>query len=134
VEAAATQSWWKYVGSGGRVLGIDRFGASGKAPALFDHYRADGRARRSCARRNARRAGASGPAPARRRAVDPERGAGIKVTPAFVPRSYPIQSREEEKIMAIKVGINGYGRIGRNVLRALYEGGRTQRHPDRRHQ
>ena len=23
--------------------------------------------------------------------------------------------------MAIKVGINGYGRIGRNVLRALYE-------------
>ncbi len=38
VEAAATQSWWKYVGSGGRVLGIDRFGASGKAAALFDHY------------------------------------------------------------------------------------------------
>jgi glyceraldehyde 3-phosphate dehydrogenase len=26
--------------------------------------------------------------------------------------------------MAIKVGINGYGRIGRNVLRALYEGNR----------
>ena len=27
--------------------------------------------------------------------------------------------------MAIKVGINGYGRIGRNILRALYEGKRT---------
>jgi glyceraldehyde 3-phosphate dehydrogenase len=27
--------------------------------------------------------------------------------------------------MAIKVGINGYGRIGRNILRALYEAGRT---------
>ncbi len=27
--------------------------------------------------------------------------------------------------MAIKVGINGYGRIGRNILRALYESGRT---------
>ena len=27
--------------------------------------------------------------------------------------------------MAIKVGINGYGRIGRNVLRALYESQRT---------
>src|ERR1700761_7074536 len=27
--------------------------------------------------------------------------------------------------MAIKVGINGYGRIGRNVLRALYEGKRN---------
>jgi glyceraldehyde 3-phosphate dehydrogenase len=28
--------------------------------------------------------------------------------------------------MAVKVGINGYGRIGRNVLRALYESARTQ--------
>jgi glyceraldehyde 3-phosphate dehydrogenase len=28
-------------------------------------------------------------------------------------------------LMAIKVAINGYGRIGRNVLRALYESGRT---------
>jgi glyceraldehyde 3-phosphate dehydrogenase len=27
--------------------------------------------------------------------------------------------------MAIKVAINGYGRIGRNILRALYESGRT---------
>ena len=27
--------------------------------------------------------------------------------------------------MTIRVGINGYGRIGRNVLRALYESGRT---------
>ncbi|TAK54184.1 MAG: type I glyceraldehyde-3-phosphate dehydrogenase [Gammaproteobacteria bacterium] len=27
--------------------------------------------------------------------------------------------------MAIKVGINGYGRIGRNILRALYEAGRS---------
>ena len=26
--------------------------------------------------------------------------------------------------MAIKIGINGYGRIGRNILRALYESGR----------
>jgi glyceraldehyde 3-phosphate dehydrogenase len=32
---------------------------------------------------------------------------------------------EEEKPMAIKVAINGYGRIGRNVLRALYESNRT---------
>lgn len=28
--------------------------------------------------------------------------------------------------MAIKVGINGYGRIGRNILRALYESKRTK--------
>ena len=27
--------------------------------------------------------------------------------------------------MTIKIGINGYGRIGRNILRAMYESGRT---------
>jgi len=26
--------------------------------------------------------------------------------------------------MAIRVGINGFGRIGRNILRAIYESGR----------
>ena len=26
--------------------------------------------------------------------------------------------------MAVRVGINGYGRIGRNILRAHYEGGK----------
>ena len=38
VEAGATLSWWRYVGTEGRVIGIDRFGASGKgaqAPAHF---------------------------------------------------------------------------------------------------
>ena len=38
VEAGATQSWWRYVGSSGRVMGIDQFGASGKGPDLFKHY------------------------------------------------------------------------------------------------
>jgi transketolase len=38
VEAAATQSWWRYVGSEGRVLGMERFGASGKASDLFPHF------------------------------------------------------------------------------------------------
>jgi transketolase len=38
IEAGATALWWKYVGSGGRVIGIDRFGASGKAPDLFRHF------------------------------------------------------------------------------------------------
>src|ERR1700722_1558394 len=28
VEPGATMSWWKWVGSGGDVLGLDRFGAS----------------------------------------------------------------------------------------------------------
>ena len=28
--------------------------------------------------------------------------------------------------MSIKIGINGYGRIGRNIQRALYESGRSK--------
>ncbi len=38
VEAGATQGWWRYVGLAGRVMGIDRFGASGKAPDLYRAY------------------------------------------------------------------------------------------------
>ena len=38
VEAGARQSWWRYVGTDGRVLGIDTFGASGKASELFPHF------------------------------------------------------------------------------------------------
>ena len=38
VEAGATLCWWRYVGLQGRVLGIDRFGASGKASDLFPHF------------------------------------------------------------------------------------------------
>jgi transketolase len=38
VEAGATLGWWKYVGLDGQVLGIDRFGLSGKASDLFPHF------------------------------------------------------------------------------------------------
>ena len=38
VEAAATETWWKYVGLEGDIIGIDRFGASGKATDLFPHF------------------------------------------------------------------------------------------------
>jgi len=38
IEAGATALWWKYVGTSGRVLGIDSFGASGKAPDLFKKF------------------------------------------------------------------------------------------------
>ena len=38
VEAGATLGWWKYVGLDGRILGIDRFGASGKVQDLFPHF------------------------------------------------------------------------------------------------
>ena len=38
IEAGATQCWWRYVGSQGRVMGLDHFGASGKGPDLFKHF------------------------------------------------------------------------------------------------
>ncbi|MEZ5652105.1 MAG: transketolase [Burkholderiaceae bacterium] len=38
VEAGVTHGWWRYVGREGRVLGIDRFGESAPAAALFEHF------------------------------------------------------------------------------------------------
>jgi transketolase len=38
VEAGATLSWWRYVGTEGRVIGIDRFGASGKGAEVLAHF------------------------------------------------------------------------------------------------
>ena len=38
VEAGATQCWWQYVGLNGRIIGIDRFGASGKAADVLPHF------------------------------------------------------------------------------------------------
>jgi glyceraldehyde 3-phosphate dehydrogenase len=41
----------------------------------------------------------------------------------FTACTFPSTSKEQ--FMAVKIAINGYGRIGRNVLRALYEAKRT---------
>ncbi len=38
VEAAVAQTWWRYVGLGGRVLGIEQFGASGKGAEVLAHF------------------------------------------------------------------------------------------------
>ena len=38
VEAGATDGWWRYVGGRGTVLGLDRFGHSAPAKALFEHF------------------------------------------------------------------------------------------------
>jgi transketolase len=35
VEAGATLGWWKYVGTGGDVVGLDRFGASAQGPVVM---------------------------------------------------------------------------------------------------
>lgn len=38
VEAAVTEGWYKYVGLGGAVVGIDRFGESAPAATLFKEF------------------------------------------------------------------------------------------------
>ena len=38
VEAGVTAGWASFVGDGGRVIGVDRFGASAPAGVLFEHY------------------------------------------------------------------------------------------------
>lgn len=38
IEAGVTDGWWRYAGSGGRVIGIDRFGESAPAEELFEHF------------------------------------------------------------------------------------------------
>lgn len=38
IEAGATLGWWKYVGSAGKVIGLDHFGASAPGPKLFAEF------------------------------------------------------------------------------------------------
>ncbi|MBU0752907.1 MAG: transketolase [Gammaproteobacteria bacterium] len=38
VEAGVTDSWWKYVGGEGKVIGLDRFGESAPAGTLFKEF------------------------------------------------------------------------------------------------
>ena len=38
VEAGSRDSWWRYVGLKGRIIGIDTFGQSAPAKILFEHY------------------------------------------------------------------------------------------------
>jgi transketolase len=38
VEAGATQGWHRYVGDGGDVLGVDRFGASAPGDTVMREY------------------------------------------------------------------------------------------------
>jgi len=38
IEAGVTDGWWRYVGTQGRVIGLDRFGESAPANELFEHF------------------------------------------------------------------------------------------------
>jgi transketolase len=38
IEAGVTETWWRFAGPAGRVIGIDRFGESAPAPELFEHF------------------------------------------------------------------------------------------------
>jgi transketolase len=38
IEAGVSDCWWRFVGTGGRVIGINRFGESAPADELFEHF------------------------------------------------------------------------------------------------
>jgi transketolase len=38
IEAGVTETWWRHVGSAGRVVGLDRFGESAPAEELFEYF------------------------------------------------------------------------------------------------
>ncbi|MGI9236065.1 MAG: transketolase [Woeseiaceae bacterium] len=38
IEAGVSDGWWRYVGTAGRVVGLDRFGESAPAEQLFEHF------------------------------------------------------------------------------------------------
>jgi transketolase len=38
IEAGSPESWWRYVGLGGAVIGMESFGASAPAKKLFEHF------------------------------------------------------------------------------------------------
>jgi transketolase len=38
IEAGVTDGWWRYVGTKGRIVGLDRFGESAPADELFEHF------------------------------------------------------------------------------------------------
>jgi transketolase len=38
IEAGVTETWWRYAGPQGRVVGLDRYGESAPANELFEHF------------------------------------------------------------------------------------------------
>jgi len=38
VEAGVTDGWWKYVRASGAVLGVDSYGESAPASAVYEHF------------------------------------------------------------------------------------------------
>ena len=38
VEAGVSAYWYRFVGNRGRIIGVDRFGASAPGEQLFEHY------------------------------------------------------------------------------------------------
>ena len=103
VEAGVTDGWWKY--GCAAVVGIDTYGESAPAPELFKHF--------SFTRRERGRHGAPGA-----RAL---RLAGRRIAAAVRGSRVLSSSTQGESPMTIKIGINGFGRIGRMVFRAAVQ-------------
>ena len=134
IEAAHADFWYKYVGLEGRVIGMTTYGESAPASALFEEF---GFTRRtfwvplkSCWKTDVRICGRCRPdsraSPLPRWSCIPV-GAGLpaNATPQS-RRLLTIDLFREYRMphpRPYKVALNGYGRIGRCVLRALFERG-----------
>jgi transketolase len=38
IEAGVTETWWRFAGPSGKIIGLDRFGESAPANVLFEHF------------------------------------------------------------------------------------------------
>ena len=99
IEAACGFGWERWLGSDGVFIGMTGFGASAPYEDLYKHF---------------------GITPEAIVAARPQ--AGLRPSAAVLTRTGAKEQRKAR--MAVKVAINGFGRIGRLVLRAMIESGR----------
>ena len=98
IEAAVRQGWDAIIGTDGIFVGMIGFGASGPYEDLYQHFGITAEA-----------------------VVE----AGDGAPRAEAAASGKDRETEKERLMAVRVAINGFGRIGRNILRAIVESGRN---------
>jgi phosphoenolpyruvate carboxylase len=118
VEAAHSGLWWKYVGPGGDVLGIDSFGASAPAEALFRRFGLTAEALAGKVREVLRRAGSSevGGADHRPSWDTPEHREGLQHRGRR--RERPAEAEEDQADAALFADIRLLGQVLGETVRA----------------
>ena len=107
VEAAVRHGWDAVIGSDGVFVGMTGFGASAPYKDLYKHFGITAEAVAEAALRKLGKANRHN-----------------YMTPLW-PRAAVRSDEPGATVMTVRVAINGFGRIGRNVLRAIVEADRT---------